>query len=181
MAVLYWIHCKEHTSPNKDGYVGVTVNIKQRMYRHKTNKKNSHLSNSINKYGWDNLTIDILYSGPVKKCYVKEKEIRPKVQIGWNQAIGGVGGDRSKFINYKNVIHLGWSYDKSGTKNPFYGKKHSIESIDKMCKSRSNGNLIRTPEGLFYGFRAVSRHYSINKITAQRWVNKKQEWTYENV
>ena len=180
MAVLYWIHLKEHTNPYKEGYIGVTIDIKTRIYRHKVNKKISHLYNAIKKYGWNKLIIDVLYTGSINNCYTKEKKLRSKIKIGWNASIGGFGGDRSMFIDYKNRINQGWNYDKTGVKNPFYGKHHSTQTIDKIRKKKCTA-IIKTPEGIFYGYRDAARYYNINKITAKKWASKKQGWSYENV
>lgn len=179
--VVYWIHLKEHTDIAKDGYVGVSVNFKSRMYRHKniTTTLNCHFGNAINKHGWNNLIKEIIFEGTKEECYAKEKELRSSFQIGWNEAIGGSGGDRSKFIDYKNRVALGWNYDCSGSNNSFYGKNHTDESLKKMSKTKCKV-IIHTPDGTFYGFRDVARFYKINKITAQNWSKKKEGWHCEN-
>lgn len=181
MYYLYWIRLKEHTDITKDGYVGVTLNFNQRMYRHKkvTSKLNYHLSKAINKYGWDSLIKEIIFEGTKEDCYKKESKLRNKYQIGWNEATGGFGGDRSQFIDYKNRNNIGWNYDSSGSKNPFYGKAHSKESLNKMSKTKCSA-IITTPDGVFYGYRQVARFYKINKITAKLWASKKEGWSYES-
>jgi group I intron endonuclease len=178
--VVYWIHLKEHTDIAKDGYVGVSVNFKSRMYRHKkiTPTLNCHFGNAINKYGWDNLVKEVIFEGSKDECYLKEKEFRNSFQVGWNEAVGGLGGDRSKFIDYKVRKNLGWNYDTTGHNNPFFNKSHSLESLKKMSKTKCKA-VITTPDGIFYGFRDLSRFYKINKITAEKWANKKEEWICE--
>ncbi len=179
---LYWIRLNSHSDIAKEGYVGVSVNFKNRMYRHKkiTSQLNCHLGNAINKYGWDNLVKEIIFTGLKDECYLKEYELRSNHQIGWNEAIGGSGGDRSKFIDYKNRTNLGWKYYKNGENNPFYGKEHTKESLKKMSKSKCK-TIITTPDGVFYGFRDVARFYKINKITAKKWAFKKEGWKHENI
>ena len=181
MYCLYWIRLKEHTDIASDGYVGVTSNFKYRMYRHKkvTTKLDYHLSKAINKYGWDNLVKEIIFEGTKEDCYLKESELRNKYQIGWNEAVGGYGGDRSQFIDYKNRINIGWNYDSSGSNNPFYGKSHTTESLNKMSKTKCSA-IITTPDGVFYGYRQVARFYKINKLTAKLWATKKEGWSYES-
>ena len=179
--ILYWIRLESHSDIAVDGYVGVTFNFDQRMNEHLkfTSKLDSHFGNAISKYGWDNMIKEVIFEGSSEDCYAKEKELRPKFQIGWNEAIGGLGGDRSVFIDYKRRKNQGWTYERNGEKNPFYGKEHSHESIKKMSKSKCK-NIITTPDGIFYGFREVARFYKINKITAQKWASKKKDWSYEN-
>lgn len=181
MYCVYWIRLKEHTDIALDGYVGVTFNFNHRMYRHKkvTPKLDYHLSKAINKYGWDNLVKEIIFEGTKEDCYLKESELRSKYQIGWNEATGGFGGDRSQFIDYKNRLNIGWNYDCSGSNNSFYGKTHSKESLNKMAKTKCH-TIITTPDGVFYGYRQVARFYKINKITAKLWATKKEGWSYES-
>lgn len=182
MTVVYWIRLKEHNDIATQGYVGVANNIKQRLNRHKTrtSKLDCHLANAIKKYGWDNLIKEIVFDGLAKDCYEKEKELRPNYQIGWNESIGGLGGDRSCFIDYKNRKNLGWIYDKSGLKNPFYGKSHTKQSIEKMKLSKSK-HKITTPDGVFIGFNSVADFYQIHKITAKKWASKLEGWSYESI
>lgn len=179
--IVYWIRLKEHTDITSEGYVGVTINFKSRMYKHYkiTSKLNTHLANVIIKYGWNNLIKEIVFEGTKDECYSKEKELRSEYQIGWNEAIGGYGGDTSKFIDYKNRLNKGWNYDSNGENNPFYGKTHTKESINKMSKTKCR-TIITTPDGVFYGYRQVARFYKINKITAKLWTTKKEGWSYES-
>jgi hypothetical protein len=179
--VVYWIHLKEHTDITKDGYVGVATNFQYRMLRHsnKTIKLDSHFSKAIKKYGWDCLVKEIVFEGTSEECFAKEKELRPKFQIGWNEAIGGLGGDRSAFIDYKKRKNKGWNYDKTGSKNPFYGKTHSKEFVDYI-KEKSSKYIVYTPDGRFLGFRSVARFYNISKTTAKKWAENKPDWRYEN-
>jgi hypothetical protein len=179
--VVYWIHLKEHTDIDTEGYVGVSIDFKERMYRHLkiTAKLDCHFGNAINKYGWENLVKEIIFEGSKDECYLKEKELRSSFQVGWNEAVGGLGGDRSKFIDYKNRVAIGWNYDNSGLNNSFYGKKHTQDSLNKMSKTKCS-TIVITPDGVFYGYRQVARFYKINKITAKLWANKKEGWSYES-
>ena len=122
--IVYWIHLKEHSNIANEGYVGVTFNYDQRMNEHFkfTSKLSNHFGNAISKYGWDNLIKEVIFNGSEEECFAKEKELRSKFQIGWNEAIGGLGGDRSMFINYKSRKNQRWSYDKNGEKTRFLVK-----------------------------------------------------------
>ena len=126
-SVVYWLRLLDHTDPISEGYIGVTSNLAYRLHRHKTKtiKLDTHLARAILKYGWDNIVMDVLYTGTNKECFDKEKVMRPNFQIGWNEAIGGLGGDRSKYIDYRKRKNIGWNYNNLGKNNSFYGKHHS--------------------------------------------------------
>jgi hypothetical protein len=181
MSVVYWVRLKEHTDITINGYVGVAISFDERMARHLlvTTKLDCHFSSAIIKYGWDNLIKEIVFEGSQEDCFKKEIELRPSFQIGWNEAPGGLGGDRSRFIDYKNRQNNGWCYDKTRERNPFWDKNHTQESLKKMSFSQCK-HIITTPDGMFNGFREVARFYRINKITAKLWCGKKEGWSYES-
>jgi len=179
MTVVYWIHLKEHTDITKEGYVGVASCFETRASRHKnlTATLDCHFGKAIRKYGWNNLVKEVIFEGTTEECFKKEKELRPYFQIGWNEAIGGLGGDRSFYIDYAKRLNKGWSYDKNGENNPFYGRSHKSGSKDQMTKTKAK-HIITTPDGVFYGFRAVGRFYGINKITAKKYAEILEGWSY---
>lgn len=182
ISVVYWIRLLDHVDYKTQGYIGVSNNFNYRLHQHKTKtiKHDSHFGRSINKYGWDNLVKEIIFEGSNDECYNKENELRPLYNIGWNEAIGGLKRSNSKFIDYKNRINRGWIYDKNGINNPFYNKKHSDSSKLKISKNKCK-SIITTPDGIFYGFNAVARFYTIHKLTAKKWALNKSNWSYENI
>lgn len=58
------------TNPSGKIYIGSTINIKDRIYRYKTNrvKNQIKISRSINKYGWENHLFEVIY-----ECDASEK------------------------------------------------------------------------------------------------------------
>lgn len=54
------------TSPSGKSYIGRSLNLKQRLnkYRNKLCKQQVGILHAITKYGWDNMTVTILYSEP---------------------------------------------------------------------------------------------------------------------
>lgn len=88
MAKVYWIRSPEHTDINTEGYVGVTTRtIYQRLEEHKFNAPNKKLTNALKKY--TDVVIELVYEDTEENCYIKENELRPQINIGWNVAIGG--------------------------------------------------------------------------------------------
>jgi hypothetical protein len=75
---LYWIHDDSCLTVRNDGYVGVTVNLKGRIKRHRSNFKDK-----------GELHATILYIGTNKDCLKREFDLRPTRNIGWNTAPGG--------------------------------------------------------------------------------------------
>ena len=67
---------------------------------------NNHLINAVNKYGWDNLIKEVLFTDNEETCYMKEAEMRPKKSIGWNIAPGGhrgPGRQRGQSISKESI------------------------------------------------------------------------------
>jgi group I intron endonuclease len=58
------------TSPSGKIYIGSTINLKDRIYRYKTNrvKNQIKISRSIEKYGWENHIFEVIF-----KCDLKDR------------------------------------------------------------------------------------------------------------
>ena len=170
MNVVYWIHLPEHSDPCVDGYVGVAENFSTRLQRHFqiTSRMDTHFARAIRLYGWKNLVKEVIFTGTSKECYVKEAELRPNFQIGWNEAIGGFGGDRSEHIDYAaRAKPKGNTNPREGELNPFFGKTHSLKSVETIKRVKAK-SVITTPEGTFYGFNDLARHLKVHKATAKK-------------
>jgi hypothetical protein len=97
---VYWIHLPEHTNAHKEGYVGITINFKERLKAHKKSKKINHFKNAVKKYGWDNLVKEILhYNLTLEAALYFEEKYRPEQNIGWNSQKGGVLGVEKEWYN----------------------------------------------------------------------------------
>ena len=111
---LYWIRLPEHTDPTSQGYVGVTKQFNKRIADHyneviNNTHVNNHLVYAINKYGWENMIKEILMTDEESVCYLKENELRPTKNIGWNISPGGHRGPGRKKgqLNTKESIEKG--------------------------------------------------------------------------
>ena len=94
---VYWIRKQKHTDLYKQGYIGITHNLNDRMSRHKTGNgrpRDTPIQRAILKYGWDNLIKEILFVGTLEECSDYELMLRPTRGIGWNIAQGGWQGNR---------------------------------------------------------------------------------------
>ena len=90
MYCLYWIRLEDHTDIYTQGYVGITLNFKERMRAHKKNKIRNHFTNAKLKYGWDNLIKQKIVSEiSLEDALFLERLYRPNASIGWNSQQGG--------------------------------------------------------------------------------------------
>jgi len=104
-----------------------------------------YLQNAIRKYGTKNFKRETLFElNNEKESFNKEKEIITEEFIKnnkgktYNLKVGGYGG--SGFCNRK---HSKESLDKMkkiklGEKNPFFNKKHSLETKKRMSETHQN-------------------------------------------
>jgi len=88
---VYWLHLPEHTDIHSQGYIGVSIDPKQRLWEHKNDAKkgthhNKYLERIIDKH---ELIQSIIFSGDIDACYTFEEDLRPTKNIGWNLNKGG--------------------------------------------------------------------------------------------
>lgn len=88
---VYWVKIEGMKDPYKEGYIGVTSNLKQRIKRHESccnafdkSYKDEFISEVNNK----NHSVEVLFTGSKDFCYEKEYEFRPNYNIGWNTRCG---------------------------------------------------------------------------------------------
>jgi hypothetical protein len=165
VAEVYWIRAKHHSDITSEGYVGVSKNSQKRwLYGHKWSHSkdrhdNQHLSNAINKYGWDSLIKTIVLIGEDAYCYEMEKKLRPSEKIGWNLAAGGCKPPISKYRGETYISPLKgiprptpWLIEvaKPPSKEACIaggraskGRKNSPEHLAKRMKSRRITQILR--------------------------------------
>lgn len=150
-----------HTSPSGKQYVGVTSTSVQRRWRDgKGYKNNWYFWKAIEKYGWDNIQHEILYTNLSRdEAYKIEIELIAEGNLtnhdfGYNLDGGGGGivteETRQKQSNARKGRSVTWVHitDEQKSKisatlkeyyathdNPMKGKHHSAETIAKL-KSR---------------------------------------------
>lgn len=160
-----------HTNKNNDKkYVGITCQSLNRRYGNgKGYKECPRFWNAIQKHGWDSIKTEVLFSGLTKEeaeekeIYLIEKLNTTNDNYGYNIQNGGnttgthspltrskIGNahkgrkkskDHVEKIRKNGVLH---SKRMLGKGNSFYGKSHSIETKNRISKSKKGvSNLKR--------------------------------------
>lgn len=152
---------------NNKIYIGSTKDLYTRKRSHfydldKNKHRNSHLQKSYRKYGKENFVFEIIEFCTIEnqinneqywldelkqkfECYnIQPKagrieiteEIREKMKgkVVWNKGKTGIYSQEA-LLKMKN------SHQYKGMKNPFYGKRHSQETKDKIAKANGVGVL----------------------------------------
>lgn len=130
----------------------------QRLYYHNISQKknnryyNEHLLRSVEKYGFDAFEVIEIYDVAFSK---KELDIKEKHYIqlfdcisnGYNHTEGGGGvrlfGELNPFYGRKHTQETKDKISKNhadvnGENNPMWNKKHKQETIDKISKSKKD-------------------------------------------
>jgi hypothetical protein len=78
MSVTYWVHDPGNYRTDS-GYIGVTEDPAQRLHALRT-------AGTVPCHA----EMEILFEGSRAECLALEKQLRPRPNIGWNKAAGGV-------------------------------------------------------------------------------------------
>ena len=113
---------------NNKIYIGQSINIETRFKTHLRELKqqkhaNSKLTNSYNKYGVENFELEILEECDSDSLPWKEQEWVDKY---------------SRDMLFNEVFDVQF---RTGDSNPFYGRKHSVESKIKMSQWKKENYL----------------------------------------
>lgn len=180
---------------NNKKYVGQTKNLLDRHRRHvqtsfnKNAKRdyNTPFHRAIRKYGIENFEIKILAENIETQEKLNEYEIffikRYKtlnIQNGYNVAEGGynnpfVGKTEKEMDEFKRKVSESRKGQMIGENNPFYGKKHTEETKNKISKNHANVSGENNPN---YGKQMSEsqkeklRQINIGKIISEETKNK---------
>ena len=180
---LIGIYCFRHIESGMC-YVGQSVDIKDRQYRHFKLRDNSRIHNSIQKYGKDAFVFEVLELCSEDNLNAREMHwiaaldtVSPK---GYNLDSGGKGGgrrskeSRDKIRNaLTGIPHTPErrrknSESQSGGKHHLYGEKRTEETKQKMRDAAKNNawyrHDLRTPESIKEIHRLYDLGWTINRI-----------------
>ena len=128
----------KHTAPNGKVYIGITsMDPKKRWNNGHGYQNNKYFSQAIRKYGWDQITHEILFTNLTRE--VAEQKERMLIiayksncrEFGYNLTDGGEVGKRhsQESIEKMRQAKLG---KYKGKDNPHYGKKNSEETKQRI-------------------------------------------------
>ena len=143
----------KHTTPSEKVYIGITAGpVEKRWRRGYGYRGNKHFWNAIQKYGWDEITHEILAKELTEEmaCELERHYISlyhsNEQEYGYNHTTGGESGytvseetrkKLSKPFSEERKRHLRENHaDVSGDKNPNWGKKWTAEQIEVRQKHR---------------------------------------------
>ena len=148
--VVYWLYDERCVCIWRHGYIGVTVTLERRLWRHRNEPRTSFLP--------DQFEGQVLFRGHIKHCLALEKKLRPTPGIGWNRLPGGLAGHATKGVpkspeqrekmrqaalkryadpaeheRTARAVKKGLKgIDRSGSNNSNFGKPVSEETKEKM-------------------------------------------------
>lgn len=86
---IYWVHYPDHNDPLTEGYIGVSSDPTRRFRKHKRSSHNNKVKGAISKGAIQTILYEF---DSYDNAYRVEESLRPLPNIGWNIAIGGLGG-----------------------------------------------------------------------------------------
>lgn len=166
---------------NKKVYIGMSLDLNKRKNGHfaglrKDRHENERLQNSFNKYGEDAFTFEILIADDnisqdelfkLEQMLIQMFETTNR-DIGFNLSLGGRGNLGWK-MSEKQKQQRSISYTGEG--NPFFGKKHSKETLNRIMANRdwsyTQTNEYKEKMSKAMKGRKFSEEHSKNKSKAQ--------------
>lgn len=148
------IHCvyKATNTVNGKAYVGktsfpeaATEKLARRKREHLSeacrDRLNSHLYNAIRKYGFERFTFEVLEEfETAEEAYAAERRLIAALgttdrSIGYNATSGGEGVTGLSPERRRKISDA--AKKRTGTKNSFFGRRHSPETRRKISASRA--------------------------------------------
>jgi group I intron endonuclease len=138
-------------------YIGSTKDHKERYWSHISKLKrnvhdNKELQKDFNLLGRDNFEMIMLEECTIDMLLEREQFWSDKIENKYNvraNVVNNIG------VGHSDEVKLLLSKNKMGSKNPFYGKKHSDESNQKRKMfrgelSKRSKLVLDTKTGIFY-------------------------------
>ena len=184
-----------HISPSGKRYIGITCQEPKKRWKNGKGYETQIFYRAIEKYGWDNIEHIIIAKGLDKETaeWLETELIREldttNTLYGYNVSTGGEGGNGCKRSEETRQKISENHTDNSGENNPFYGKHHSEETIQKLSElaqgkycgennpmygkgflleGKNNGRAISviclTTKRIFFTIKEGAEYYKCNKV-----------------
>lgn len=116
-----------------DYYLGSSIDIPKRWSAHRNSMRRDAnecriLQNAWNKYGEDSFEFKVIGTCPVDKLVDLETYMLNDLHPAYNIALDASAPMRGRTHTEEHKKKIG----RSGKTNPFYGRKHTTESLEKM-------------------------------------------------
>ena len=108
-----------HTFPNNKKYIGITKQKTSKRWSNGKHYKSQVVGRAIQKYGWDNIKHEILFSNLTKEQAMEyEQNLIKKYKTnqkkyGYNKSIGGEIGRKDNYMCEEAIQFINNSYTKS--------------------------------------------------------------------
>ena len=166
------------TTPSNKIYIGVTrQNVERRWRKGRAYKTNSYLTYAINKYGWDNITKEVLFNNlSYDEASQKEKELiklykSDQREFGYNIESGGIANNKEVSDETRNKL-------RNINIGKYKGFRHSVAK--KVFQYDMQGNFIKTWFSVSdarraTGIKGIDRCCRSEYTTAGKYI-----WLYDN-
>ena len=132
-----------HTAPNGKRYVGITRQKLNRRWRYGEGYKRCvYFYKAIKKYGWDNITHQVLVDGLTKsqaealeKQFIERWNTRDK-RFGYNSRSGGNANSSLSAETIAKIKMAKRNKTPKGKDSPFYGKHPSDVTRMRMSQAK---------------------------------------------
>lgn len=178
-----------HTTPNDKRYVGITCQNPKIRWGNGSNYKNQpYFSNAINKFGWNNIKHEILYTALTKdEAEQKERELiafynSADRRYGYNIDLGGKSKGRCSEETKKKIskVQRGRKQRPETIQKRIASRKgyhHSIITKQKISNA-NKGHKISDRQKEFLRMINTGRKHTQEEIEKQR-KSIKASWTPE--
>ncbi len=129
---------------NKKQYIGIAVNPDRRWVEHRCGHGSILVYQAIQKYGLENFRFEVMHEGTEQE--IKELEIlsiqtlETRAPNGYNLTAGGEG---SWGWSPSEETRRKMSLAKRGERNRMFGKKHSLETREKLSQKAKQRPLTK--------------------------------------
>lgn len=123
MYCVYWFYLNNEDDPLKDGYVGITKDLYERIRSHRKNKKITKLTSFLKAHPWEEVKLEILDMNlSLQEALELEKFYRPFEMIGLNLQRGGEIGVNPEWYCIKENKEQHSKATSEGTKQGILNK-----------------------------------------------------------